>query len=207
MRIVVVDYGMGNLGSISRALGELGAAATVVGRPEELSGADRIILPGVGGFSDGMAHLAEGGWVDPIRTAVLEAKVPILGICLGMQLLATSSSEGGTAPGLNLIPGRVERLDALGCELRIPHVGWNSVEAQTRCVLLTGVLPGTDFYFVHSFALQPTSIEDAIAFTDYGIKFVAAVERGGIFGTQFHPEKSSRAGIQLLANFLRARPC
>lgn len=207
MRVAIVDYGMGNLGSVSRALGELGVEPLIAESPGALEDADRIILPGVGGFLDGMTHLRERGWVNPIRAAVLERGMPILGICLGMQLFATASSEGGSSSGLDLIPGQVERLDTLGCELRIPHVGWNSVAPQRSSELMSGLPSGTDFYFVHSFALKPRAPEHSIACTEYGVPFVAAVEFGPIFGTQFHPEKSSRAGARVLSNFLRFRSC
>lgn len=210
MRVAIVDYGMGNLGSVRRALAELGAAATIVERPEQLAEAERIILPGVGSFADGMAHLDGGGWSAALRSQVREAGKPLLGICLGMQLLADSGSEGGKGidtPGLGLISGTVVRLDELGCTLRIPHVGWNSIVPDASAALFSGIPAGTDFYFVHSYTFRPARPQDTLARTDYGISVVAAVGDGNVLGTQFHPEKSSRAGFRLLKNFLQFPPC
>lgn len=210
MKVAIVDYGMGNLGSVRRALAELGASAVIAEQPAQLAEAERIILPGVGSFADGMAHLDGRGWSEAIRRQVQENGKPLLGICLGMQLLAGSGSEGGNGndtPGLNLIPGDVVRLDTLGCTLRIPHVGWNAITLPGESRLFTGIPPATDFYFVHSYAFRPACPEDVLASTEYGIPVVAAVGRGHVFGTQFHPEKSSKAGFRLLKNFLAHTLC
>jgi len=208
VKIIIVDYGMCNLGSVSRAFAELGAQTVIAEHPKELEDADRIVLPGVGSFSDGMSHLADHGWIEEIRHQVKDAGRPLLGICLGMQLLATSGTEGGSTAGLDFIPGEVVRLDTLGCTLRIPHVGWNSVTlTDTDLGLFTGIPDSTDFYFVHSYGFRPNRAEDVLAHTDYGIPIVAAVGAGHVFGTQFHPEKSSRAGFRLLKNFLDFKAC
>jgi imidazole glycerol-phosphate synthase subunit HisH len=207
MRVAIIDYGMGNLGSVGRAVAELGARADVVDTPAGLDHADRIILPGVGSFGDGMAHLEAGGWVDPIRRAVA-GHTPLLGICLGMHLLASWGREGGDRTGLDLIPGRVRRLDEFGCGERIPHAGWNAVTVGDQGgMLFAGIPSGTDFYFVHSYALDAAVPESVIATTDYGVPLTAAVASGHVLGTQFHPEKSSRAGFRLLKNFLEGRAC
>jgi len=207
MKVAIVDYSMGNLGSVIRALAELGADAFIAGRPEQLAAAERIVLPGVGSFADGMAHLAAHGWTEAIRQAVFAGR-PLLGICLGMQLLASRGTEGGDYAGLGLIPGEVSRLTALGCGQRIPHVGWNNIRVVGNSGgLFVGIPNGTDFYFVHSFAFQATEISDVLADVNYGITFPAAVGRGHVFGAQFHPEKSSRAGFRLLRNFLDYKPC
>src|SRR5574337_550377 len=193
MKIAIVDYGMGNLGSVSRVLAELGTQPVITDRPEKLVEAARIILPGVGSFADGMTRLAELDWIGEIRRHVIENGKPLLGICLGMQMLATRGTEGGDTAGLGLIPGEVVRLDTLGCNLRIPHVGWNSAALMTGlCDLFAGIPNGTDFYFVHSFTFLAEAGEDVLAYTDYGIPVVAAISRGHVFGTQFHPEKSSK---------------
>jgi imidazole glycerol-phosphate synthase subunit HisH len=210
MKIAVVDYGLGNLGSVLRALAELGADAAIAERPEQLAAAERIILPGVGSFTDGMAYLNEHGWSDEIRRQTLEIGKPLLGICLGMQLLASVGSEGASGsntPGLDLISGQVVRLDTLGCTLRIPHVGWNAIVPCGEPALFAGIPAGTDFYFVHSFAFRPARPEDILASTDYGVPVVAAIGNGCVLGTQFHPEKSSKAGLRLLKNFLELAPC
>lgn len=208
MKVAIVDYGMGNLGSVSRALAELGAQVHIADHPEQLSAADRIVLPGVGSFADGMTHLSACGWDDAIREQTGTVGKPLLGICLGMQLLASSGTEGGEMPGLGLVSGKVVRLDTLGCNLRIPHAGWNSVAvAQTDTPLFSGIPSGTDFYFVHSYSFHANAVAQVLAHTDYGVPVVAAICDGHIFGTQFHPEKSSKAGFRLLKNFLELKPC
>ena len=202
MKVALVDYGMGNLGSVRRAIGELGAQPLLADEPAKLDGADRIILPGVGAFGDGMALLQSGGWVSALRQHARAGK-PVLGICLGMQLLATRGVEGGDYEGLDLIAGEVVPLAGLGCKLRIPHVGWNSVTLRNRDAgMMRGIPEATDFYFVHSYAFRPRDPADVLATTEYGIAIPAVVARGNVMGTQFHPEKSSRAGFRLLRNFL-----
>jgi glutamine amidotransferase len=206
MKVAIVNCGMGNLGSVRRALEDLGASATVAEHPAALYEAHRIVLPGVGAFREGMARLREGGWVDALQHLVQQGR-PLLGICLGMQMLATEGDEGGSTDGLALVPGRVRRLDALGCTLRVPHVGWNAIELHSAGVLFEHIPPRSDFYFVHSFALEAARPADVLATTDYGLRVTAAVRSGNVFGTQFHPEKSSKAGRQLLRNFLNYLPC
>ena len=207
MSVAVVDYGMSNLGSVVRALSALGADVLVATRPEQLSAAERIVIPGVGSFDDGMVRLRENGWVDEIRAQAGAGK-PLLGICLGMQFLATRGTEHGIHAGLDLVTGEVLQIDALGCQLRMPHIGWNNIMLDDRHnVLFAGIPDGTDFYFVHSFAFQAAVPSDVCATTHYGTRLTAAVACGNVFGTQFHPEKSSKAGFRVLQNFLRYRPC
>jgi glutamine amidotransferase len=206
MKVAIVQYGMGNLASVRKALEDLGAAPFIVERPAELAAADRVVLPGVGAFGEGMQRLRAGGWVDALRALATEGR-PLLGICLGMQLLADVGEEGGESAGLGLLAGRVRRLDDLGCRLRIPHVGWNEVEPFGGDALFAHVAPRTDFYFVHSYAFDAADAGAVIARVDYGVPLVAAVRRGAVLGTQFHPEKSSRAGRQLLRNFLDLLRC
>lgn len=207
MKVAVVDYGMGNLGSVRRALSELGADVLVAERPGLLRDVDRFVLPGVGSFADGIAHLNHFGWVGEIHRQVVECGKPFLGICLGMQLLATKGAEGGDTTGLGLIDGEVQRLDVLGCAARIPHVGWNSITLNGANPLFAGVPNNTDFYFVHSYAFRPLRELDVVAYTDYGISLPAAIAKDHIFGTQFHPEKSSTAGLQVLRNFMEFASC
>lgn len=207
MKVAIVDYGMGNLGSVHRALTMLGVDAVIASQPGQLASADRMILPGVGSFADGMAHLVRHEWVEPLRREASDGK-PLLGICLGMQLLATSGTEWGVHAGLDLIPGRVTRLDSMGCVDRIPHVGWNGIRLMEWAgPLFVGIPESSDFYFVHSYAFEAAVPDDVLACVDYGIPFAAAVGRAHVFGTQFHPEKSSRAGIRLLRNFIDYQPC
>lgn len=198
---------MGNLGSVRRALIEVGADPVVAEKPEELQAADRIILPGVGNFADGMRNLNEGGWVQEIREYAKRSR-PLLGICLGMQLLADYGTEGGGCAGLGLISGEVRKIDTLGCKLRIPHTGWNNIELIGKSEGLFRDIPcGTDFYFVHSFAFVPKKLENMLATADYGVPLTAAISNGCVFGTQFHPEKSSKSGLRLLQNFIGNQTC
>lgn len=207
MKVAIVNYGMGNLGSVRRALEDLGAMAFVAEHPAALFDAQRVILPGVGSFAEGMARLNEGGWSEVLRRLALTESRPLLGICLGMQMLADHGEEGGDIAGLALVAGKVRRLDTLGCTLRIPHVGWNDVALAQECPLFAHIPAHSDFYFVHSFAMQAARASDVVALTSYGVDVVASVRNGNVFGTQFHPEKSSRAGRQLLRNFLDYTPC
>jgi len=207
MRVAIVNYGMGNLGSVCRALEDLGAATTIADHPAALSQCDRIVLPGVGAFGEGMARLHAAGFVEAIRRLVAEESRPLLGICLGMQMLAEQGDEGGATSGLGLVAGRVCRLDKLGCSLHIPHVGWNDIQFDASDPLFAKIPQRSDFYFVHSFAFDPEATRSVSARTDYGVPVVAAVRHGHVFGTQFHPEKSSKVGRRLLQNFLDYRPC
>jgi glutamine amidotransferase len=214
MRVGVIDYGVGNLGSVMRALEELRVTPVLITRSIDMHTVDSLILPGVGNFAECARLLDERGWAQALRDEVQVAGKPLLGICLGMQLLATCSTEGASGnapngiPGLGLIPGRVEKLRTLGCSLRIPHVGWNEVTIHiTTGGLFDGIPDGTDFYFVHSYALVPDNPSHVLATAVYDIPVTAAVRCGHIWGTQFHPEKSSRAGFRLLRNFIESPAC
>lgn len=207
MKVGIINYGMGNLGSVRRAFQDLGASVFVAKHPSVLHDADRIVLPGVGAFSQGMAKLQAAGWCPVLRELVNEHHRPLLGICLGMQMLAGRGDEGGDRPGLAFIAGQVRHLEALGCSLRVPHVGWNDVSFAAGEPLFAHVPQGSDFYFVHSFAFVADRPGDVIAHTGYGVPVAAAVRSRHVFGTQFHPEKSSKAGRQLLRNFLDYVPC
>jgi glutamine amidotransferase len=214
MKVGVIDYGVGNLGSVLRALEELRVSPTLVNRPVDMHANDCLILPGVGNFSDCMRLLEAGGWANAIRDEALGFRRPLLGVCVGMQLLADFGMEGaesgavGGTPGLGLVPGRVEHLRKLGCSRRLPHVGWNSVTSQgPPAGLFEGIPDGTDFYFVHSYAFALQDAADLLATTDHGVQVTAAIQRGNVWGTQFHPEKSSRAGFRVLRNFMFVAQC
>lgn len=201
MKTIVIDYGMGNLGSVRRALEECGASVILSSDPASLTGAERIVLPGVGAFAEGVKNLKAGSWPGEIRKALDNPRVALIGICLGMQLLADEGRESGQSKGLGLIPGVVERMHA-GEGERIPHIGWNELRLLRASPLLHGIDDRTDFYFVHGYQFNVAEDADVLGMTPYGGGFTAAVQRGNIFGTQFHPEKSSRAGFQILKNFL-----
>jgi len=197
--IAVVDYGMGNRRSVQKALEHVGAIATITSDPERIRAADGLVVPGVGAFPRAMRNLAELGLVDTLCERAGEG-VPVLGICLGMQLLFERSEELDGAPGLGLLAGEVTRLRAGG--LRIPHIGWNEVAFERECALANG-LPsaGAPFYHVHSYAARPANPGDVVGTTEYGERFATFVARENLFGVQFHPEKSSGVGLALLANF------
>ena len=211
MRVGVIDYGVGNLGSVLRALETLGADAVLLREPPALADADRLVLPGVGSFTECRRLLDDGGWTAALQQQVHDRRTPLLGICVGMQLLASCGMEGADdadgTPGLGFIPGRVQSLASLGCAQRVPHVGWNGVVARHGDSLLDGIPDTTDFYFVHSYAFVPDTADHLLATTDYGLPVAAMVRRGHVCGTQFHPEKSGRAGFRVLRNFLESDPC
>jgi len=202
MKVLLIDYRMGNLGSVRRSLEECGAEVYCSENPRDLALASKIVLPGVGSFRDGMQHLEKNGWVPEIRRAAVEDNIPFLGICLGMQLLSSKGWEGGETDGLGLIPGIVEKFVPVSPEIRIPHVGWNELVISRPNPLLTGIPNRSDFYFVHSYHFVAEDPADIITTTPYCGSFASVVARGNIFGTQFHPEKSSKSGFRLLRNFL-----
>jgi glutamine amidotransferase len=211
MKVGVIDYGVGNLGSVIRALEELRVSPVLVDSALDVHLADCLVLPGVGSFTDCKRRLDAGGWTDALKNEVVCNKKPLLGICLGMQLLADLGMEGAEngqgTPGLGLIPGQVRSLTSLGCASRVPHMGWNSIEVANPVGLLNGVSSGTDFYFVHSYAFLAENIDDVLAVTKYDISVSAVVGKGHVWGTQFHPEKSSRAGFKVLRNFITGPAC
>jgi glutamine amidotransferase len=198
----IIDYGMGNLRSVEQALLAVGGQARISGDPEVIRRSERLILPGVGAFGDAMENLKRTG----LDVAILEAAetgTPLLGLCLGLQLLFSESAEFGFYRGLGLIPGRVRRLEAPG--LRVPHVGWNQIEDVRPDPLLENIPEGSYFYFVHSYYVVAESDSDVLCRTDYGERFCSVARRGNIRGAQFHPEKSQEAGRRLLRNFLAIR--
>ncbi len=207
MKIAIINYGMGNLGSVRRSLENLGINVIIAEHPAQLLEASRIILPGVGSFGEGMKKLSSEGWIESLQIQVIEKGKPFLGICLGMQMLSSLSEENGLNEGLNFISGKVIRLDKLECNLRIPHVGWNEVKHQEDTPLFKGIPQETDFYFVHSYAFTADDPANVIATSSYDVTVTAAVSKDHIFGTQFHPEKSSKAGQKILKNFIEFAIC
>jgi len=198
MKTIIIDYGLGNLRSIEKALQYVGAEVEISNDPSAIDRADAMILPGVGAFRDAMMHFATLERV--VKDAVDEGK-PLLGICLGMQMLASESEEGGLHTGIDIIPGRVIRFPA--SELKVPHMGWNSINAKKNIPLLKNIRNGSYVYFVHSFYVNTDEKYEA-AMCDYGIDFPAIItnEAGNVVGTQFHPEKSGAIGLRMLSNFV-----
>jgi glutamine amidotransferase len=196
-RIAILNYGMGNLRSVEKALEHVGVTATISADPEQVRAADGVILPGVGAFPRAMERVRALG-LDELIAERREAGIPILGICLGLQLLFDSTTELTGAAGLGLLDGEVDGLDADG--LKVPHIGWSPVRWERDSRLVEGIDTETPFYFVHSFAPRPTAGE-LLGSAAYGARFACAAERDNVFGVQFHPEKSSAAGLRLLSNF------
>ena len=196
--IAILDYGMGNLRSVEKAFEHVGATVTVTRDHEEVRAADGVVLPGVGAFPKAMEAVRELG-LDELLSERVQAGVPALGICLGMQLLFERSTELGGAGGLGLLSGEVAPLDAPG--LKIPQIGWNAISWKRASRLTAGLPDPCAFYHVHSFAPRPAAQGDVLATADYGGEFVTAVERERVYGVQFHPEKSGPHGLRLLGNF------
>lgn len=200
--VVLIDAGTGNLRSVQKALESFGANVERTDDPQKVVAGKRVVLPGVGAFGDFMSGLRARGLAEAVKEIAARG-VPLLGICVGMQALFDVGEEMGERPGLSLLPGRVVRFaESLG--VKIPHTGWNQVEAQNEACLFRGIRSGAYVYFNHSFYCQPANPSDVAAITDYGLQYACAVQRENIFGVQFHPEKSQAVGLQILKNFLAA---
>ena len=199
--ITIIDYGMGNLGSVTNMLKKIGFKSVISSNIEEIRNSEKIILPGVGAFDTAIKRIDELGLRDVIKEAALIKKTPLLGICLGMQLLMDDSKEGNLE-GLGLINGNTLNFkNNVDSSLKIPHMGWNNVTISKKCRLTEGFTEDFRFYFVHSYYVKVKNLEDSMLKCDYGISFDAAICRDNIFGAQFHPEKSHKFGMQFLKNF------
>jgi glutamine amidotransferase len=202
--ITIIDYGLGNIRAFVNVFDRLNIKTKIAHTPEDVRGASKIILPGVGAFDHAMTQLNSSGMRDELELQVLKNKVPVMGICVGMQMLAKSSDEG-ILPGLGWINGEVKVFDAstIPYKTRLPHMGWNSIKPINGNPLLNDFNADSRFYFLHSYYFVAQNSEDVIAETDYGIKFASAVYNDNVYGIQFHPEKSHSNGIQLLNNFAK----
>lgn len=195
--IAIIDYGMGNLRSVQKGFEKVGFAAEVTADPDVVRKADKVVLPGVGAFGDAMENLRRAGMIEIIDETVKNGK-PFLGICLGLQLMFDSSEEGGYHEGLKIFSGHVKLLPP---GLKVPHMGWNQIEIQKKAPILKGIPDGSMFYFVHSYYVAPSDPEVITTLTEYGMKFTSIASSGNVFGIQFHPEKSSTLGLNILKNF------
>ncbi|HYC55458.1 MAG TPA: imidazole glycerol phosphate synthase subunit HisH [Candidatus Binatia bacterium] len=200
--IAVVDYGVGNLRSVSKALEHVGAQVTVTSDASVIESAGGVVLPGVGAFAHCMNNLAEAGLEGCVRAAAASTR-PFLGVCVGMQILFEESDEFGRVPGLGILPGRVRRFEPAAHDLKVPHMGWNELVVRNRAPHLAGLDDGTRVYFVHSYYVETPEPSIIATTTPYGVDFVSSAWRGNIFATQFHPEKSQDAGLKILGNFAR----
>jgi len=197
--IAIIDYGAGNLRSVINAVNRLGYRATITSQSEEILRADAVFLPGVGAAGDTIAGLLKSGLTGTILRLVAENR-PLFGICVGLQVLFTGTEEGGWHECLNIIPGRVKKMTT---SLKIPHIGWNQVKQKLPHPIFEGIPDETDFYFVHSYHVEPEDKSVVVAETSYGISFCSAVARGNLIATQFHPEKSGEMGLRIYNNFIR----
>ena len=200
-KIVIIDYGMGNLGSIQNMLKKIGAKSIISDDPLEIKGADKLILPGVGAFDSGMRNLKQLGLIPLLEEKVLEQQTPMLGICLGMQLFSKRSDEG-SQDGLGWFDAQAVHFKFEMTSLRVPHMGWNSIEVRKEHPVLKGLYQDARFYFVHSYYLVCNVSENVLATTQYGYPFASIIQHQNIIGVQFHPEKSHKFGMQLLKNFV-----
>ncbi len=200
--IVVVDYGLGNLFSVAKALESVGAEVLISSKSEDLKRASHIVLPGVGAFADGMDYLNKNGLAEALQEEVIKNKKPFLGICLGMQLLGDVGYEYGEHSGLGWIKGDVKKINAEKFGLKVPHIGWNNLSFKKESRLFRGIRQDADFYFVHSYQLHCVNASDVVATAFYGEDITAAIESDNIFAVQFHPEKSQENGLKLLENFI-----
>jgi len=201
-KIVIINYNMGNLTSVANAIEYIGEKPIISNKIEDIKNADYIILPGVGAFKDGMKNINKLGITDTLKKQIIKEKKPLLGICLGMQLLAKEGYEGGLTKGLGYLKGKVIKFNFKDKSLRIPHIGWNEVNFKKDSPFLFNLKKSEDFYFVHSYYLIPE--ENIILGTcDYGREFVTCIQKDNIFATQFHPEKSQKPGLQILKNFIK----
>lgn len=202
--ITIIDYGMGNLRSVQKALETLGAEVCISGDPDAIHRAERLILPGVGAFGLAMQHLHQRGIAQALNETVIEQGKPLLAICLGMELLMEESFEHGRHQGLGWLAGYVQRFEV--GQLRVPHVGWNEIQVCGEAPLFKGLGPHKEFYFVHSYHVVANDPTQVAAMTPYGYEFASALYHQNIFATQFHPEKSQALGLQVLRNFMQWQP-
>ncbi|OHA67368.1 MAG: imidazole glycerol phosphate synthase, glutamine amidotransferase subunit [Candidatus Wildermuthbacteria bacterium RIFCSPHIGHO2_02_FULL_45_25] len=200
-KVAIINYGMGNLDSVARAIQECGGNIEITSSADNVKSATHIILPGVGSFRKGMENLKSLQLMDVLKEQIIVKKIPFLGICLGMQLLATKGQEGGETEGLGLLEGEVKMLECVS-EERLPHMGWNEVDYEKESSLFFSIPSHRDFYFCHSYHFVPADDSHVIARTSYCQNFVSAVQKRNLFGVQFHPEKSQAMGFQILKNFL-----
>jgi glutamine amidotransferase len=202
--IAIIDYGMGNLRSVQKGFEKVGFEAVVTADPKVVLEAERVVLPGVGAFGDCMRNLEQGGFVEPVLKVIQDGR-PFLGICVGMQMLLTDSTEFGLTRGLDIIPGHVLRFpDNMvvdGERLKVPHMGWNQLSIKSAAPIFTGIDDGVNVYFVHSFYEMPDDEAAIAATSEYGLTFCAALWKDNIVATQFHPEKSQETGLRILKNF------
>lgn len=204
IKVAIINYGIGNIRSLYNSLKKLNVEAEIILDPELIKKFDKVFLPGVGSYRDAIDLIRKKGWEKSIKDFSSDKNKKLFGICVGMQILSTNGYEFGKSAGLNVIKGDVEHMNKQGCNLKLPHIGWNSIKILNRNLLTNNLPNNSDFYFVNSYSFKIVNSEELIATTKYGIEFPSIINKYNVFGTQFHPEKSSKAGMQILKNFIYA---
>ena len=204
IKVAIINYGIGNIRSLYNSLKKIEVEAEIIVDPESIYKFDKVFLPGVGSYKDAMDMIKKKGWERPINTFSSNKNKSLFGICVGMQILSTYGYEYGKSNGLDIIKGNVERMEKQGCNLKLPHIGWNNIKIINKNLLTENLIDDSNFYFVNSYSFKLINSNELIASTTYGMEFPSIINRQNVFGTQFHPEKSSKAGIQILKNFINA---
>jgi len=204
IKVAIINYGIGNIRSLYNSLKKIEIEAEIVSDPESIYKFDKVFLPGVGSYKDAINMIRKKGWENPIKKFSSDKNKNLFGICVGMQILSTYGYEYGKSNGLDIIKGDVVRMDKQGCDLKLPHIGWNNIKILNENLLTENLIDDSDFYFVNSYSLKLINSDELIASTTYGVEFPSIINKQNVFGTQFHPEKSSKAGIQILKNFINA---
>ena len=204
IRVAIINYGIGNIRSLYNSLKKIEIEAEIVANPELIYKFNKVFLPGVGSYKDAIDMIKKIGWEKPIKNLSSDKNKSLFGICVGMQILSTFGYEHGKSDGLDIIEGDVERMDKQGCDLKLPHIGWNNIKILNDNLITENISNDSNFYFVNSYSYKLMNSDRLIATTNYGIEFPSVINKQNVFGTQFHPEKSSKAGIQILKNFINA---
>ena len=203
-KVAIINYGIGNIRSLYNSLKKLNVEAEIILNPELINNFSKVFLPGVGSYKDAIDLIRKRGWEKSIKDFSSDKNKKLFGICVGMQILSTYGYEFGKSNGLDIIKGDVEHMNKQGCNLKLPHIGWNSIKILKRSLLTNNLPNDSDFYFVNSYSFKIVNSDELIATTEYGIEFPSIINKYNVFGTQFHPEKSSKAGMQILKNFIDA---
>lgn len=204
IRVAIINYGIGNIRSLYNSLKRIEVEAEIITDPDSINKFDKIFLPGVGSYKDAIEKIKNIGWDKAIKNFSSNQNKSLFGICVGMQILSTCGYEYGKSNGLNIIKGEVLKMNKLGCDLKLPHIGWNNIKILNQNLITENLSNEANFYFVNSYSFKIDNSKELIATTSYGIEFPSIINKQNVFGTQFHPEKSSKAGMQILKNFINA---
>ncbi len=204
IKVAIINYGIGNIRSLYNSLKRIEVEAEIITDPDSINQFDKVFLPGVGSYNDAIEKIKNIGWDKAIKNFSSNQNKSLFGICVGMQILSTCGYEYGKSNGLNIIKGEVLRMNKLGCDLKLPHIGWNNIKILNQNLITENLNNEANFYFVNSYSFKIDNSKELIATTSYGIEFPSIINKQNVFGTQFHPEKSSKAGMQILKNFINA---